>query len=575
MNEFVNDQKPGAWHRVVERLLASPRYGERWGRHWLDLVRYADTAGDAADYPVPEAYKYRNYVIDAFNNDKPYDQFVREQIAGDQLPAANDDQRWEQTIATGYIAISRRIGVSPHNLKHITIEDTLNNLGKTFLGLTIGCARCHDHKFDPIPTADYYALYGISNSSVYPHAGAEHSPYRHSFVYRMGKDKADEMLKPFRDKLAPLNKKERDQYNLYQSFQSEVVEKGLTRRAVWAELEKIRAQRTAMAETFPNPDIAYAIVDGPTADAQIQNQGDPKDTGPLVRRGFLQILGGQKLPEKAKGSGRLQLAQWMTDPSNPLTARVMANRIWHYHFGRGLVSTPSDFGVRGTTPTHPQLLDLLAKHFIESDWSVKAMHRLILHSRTYRLAATEHADNLAKDPENHYLWRANRRRLDAEQLRDSILTFSGQLDHSRGGRHPFPHRLSYFYRQHEPFQEKYTSNRRSVYLMQPRIKKNPFLDLFDGPDGGLHVGDRKSTITTLQALYFLNSEFVHQQAAGISKRLPEQDRVQQLYQLIFNRPANVTEMAFAIKYFARGKDEKRWAGYVRSMLGSNEFLFVD
>ena len=575
VNEFVNDQKPGAWHRVVERLLASPRYGERWGRHWLDLVRYADTAGDAADYPVPEAYKYRNYVIDAFNNDKSYDQFVREQIAGDQLPAANDEQRWEQTIATGYIAISRRIGVSPHNLKHITIEDTLNNLGKTFLGLTIGCARCHDHKFDPIPTADYYALYGIFNSSVYPHAGAEHSPYRHSFVYRMGQDKADEMLKPFRDKLAPLNKKERDQYNLYQSFQSEVVEKGLTRRAVWAELEKIRAQRTAMAETFPNPDIAYAIVDGPTTDAQIQNQGDPKDTGPLVRRGFLQILGGQKLPEKAKGSGRLQLAQWMTDPSNPLTARVMANRIWHYHFGRGLVSTPSDFGVRGTTPTHPQLLDLLAKHFIESDWSVKAMHRLILHSRTYRLAATEHADNLAKDPENHYLWRANRRRLDAEQLRDSILTFSGQLDHSRGGRHPFPHRLSYFYRQHEPFQEKYTSNRRSVYLMQPRIKKNPFLDLFDGPDGGLHVGDRKSTITTLQALYFLNSEFVHQQAAVISKRLPEQDRVQQLYQLIFNRPANVTEMAFAIRYFAGGKDEKRWAGYVRSMLGSNEFLFVD
>jgi len=575
VDKFVNDQNPGAWHRVVDRLLASPRYGERWGRHWLDLVRYADTAGDAADYPVPEAYKYRNYVIDAFNNDKPYDQFVREQIAGDQLPAANDEQRWEQTIATGYIAISRRIGVSPHNLKHITIEDTLNNLGKTFLGLTIGCARCHDHKFDPIPTADYYALYGIFNSSVYPHAGAEHSPYRHSFVYRMGQDKADEMLKPFRDKLAPLNKKERDQYNLYQSFQSEVVEKGLTRRAVWTELEKIRAQRTAMAETFPNPDIAYAIVDGPTADAQIQNQGDPKDTGPLVRRGFLQILGGQKLPDKAKGSGRLQLAQWMTDPSNPLTARVMANRIWHYHFGRGLVSTPSDFGVRGTTPTHPQLLDLLAKHFIESGWSVKAMHRLILHSRTYRLAATEHADNLAKDPENHYLWRANRRRLDAEQLRDSILTFSGQLDLSRGGRHPFPHRLSYFYRQHEPFQEKYTSKLRSVYLMQPRIKKNPFLDLFDGPDGGLHVGDRKSTITTLQALYFLNSEFVHQQAAGILKRLPEQDRVQQLYQLIFNRPANVTEMAFAIKYFARGKDEKRRAGYVRSMLGSNEFLFVD
>ena len=183
---FLKDQKADAWYRVVERLLASPRYGERWGRHWLDLVRYADTAGDAGDYPIPEAYKYRNYVIDAFNKDKPYNQFVREQIAGDQLPAENEEQRWEQTIATGYIAISRRIGVSPHKLRHITIEDTLNNLGKTFLGLTIGCARCHDHKFDPIPTADYYALYGIFDSSVYPHAGAEHSPHRHSFCLPNG-----------------------------------------------------------------------------------------------------------------------------------------------------------------------------------------------------------------------------------------------------------------------------------------------------------------------------------------------------------------------------------------------------
>jgi hypothetical protein len=572
---FVNDNKPGAWHRVVERLLASPRYGERWGRHWLDLVRYADTAGDAADYPVPEAYKYRNYVIDAFNNDKPYDQFVREQIAGDQLPAANDDQRWEQTIGTGYIAISRRIGVSPHNLKNITIEDTLNNLGKTFLGLTIGCARCHDHKFDPIPTADYYALYGIFDSSVYPHAGAEHSPYRHSFVYRMGQAKSDALLKSFRDQLAPWNKKERDQYGLYQSFQSKVVKGNLTRRMVWAELEKIRTQRTAVAEIFPNPEIAYAIIDGPAADAQIHNLGDRKDLGTPVRRGFLQILGGQKLPEKTKGSGRLQLAQWLTDPANPLTARVMANRIWHYHFGRGLVSTPSDFGVRGTAPTHPQLLDLLAKHFIESGWSVKSMHRLILHSHTYRLAATEHAGNLVKDPENQFLWRANRRRLDAEQLRDSLLTFSGRLDLTRGGRHPFPHRLSYFYRQHEPFQEQYISNRRSVYLMQPRIKKNAFLDLFNAPDGGLHVGDRESTITTLQALYFLNSEFVHTQSAAISDRLPKADRVANLYRLIFNRPAKAEEQAFAKKYFSQDSSPERWAGYVRSMLGSNEFLFVD
>lgn len=441
---FLADQKSGAWERLIERLLASAHYGERWGRHWLDLVRYADTAGDAGDYPVPEAYKYRNYVIDAFNKDKPYDQFVREQIAGDQLPAANDEERWEQTIGTGFIAISRRIGVSPHKLKHITIEDTLNNMGKTFLGLTIGCARCHDHKFDPIPTADYYALYGMFDSSVYPHPGAEHSPHRHSFVYKMGKEKSDETLKPFRHKLAPLDKKERTQFDLYQSFQRKVITANITRQSVWAELEQIRHQRGEVAKTFPELDIAYAIIDGEVGDAQIHKQGNPKEKGAKVRRGFLQILGGQKLPEDAKGSGRLQLAHWLTEPSNPLTARVMVNRIWHYHFGRGLVSSTSDFGVRGTTPTHPELLDYLAAHFIEQGWSVKEMHRLIMSSATYRLSTTEDQASLAKDPDNHFLWRFNRLRLDAEELRDSLLTFSAQLDLTPGGRHPFPHHLTYF-----------------------------------------------------------------------------------------------------------------------------------
>jgi len=572
---FLKDQKADAWHRVVERLLASPRYGERWGRHWLDLVRYADTAGDAGDYPIPEAYKYRNYVIDAFNKDKPYNQFVREQIAGDQLPAENEEQRWEQTIATGYIAISRRIGVSPHKLRHITIEDTLNNLGKTFLGLTIGCARCHDHKFDPIPTADYYALYGIFDSSVYPHAGAEHSPHRHSFVYRMGKAKADEVLKPFRSKLEPWNKKERDQFNLYQSFQREVVTGSITRQSVWAGLEGIRARRAEVAKTFPNSDIAYAIVDGSASDVSIHKQGNPRDLGPKVRRGFLKILGGQQLPENTKGSGRLELANWLTSSAEPLLARVIVNRIWHYHFGRGLVSTPSDFGVRGTAPTHPALLDMLAQYFIKSGWSMKTMHRLILDSETYRMAATEHAGNLAKDPDNHFLWRANRRRLDAEELRDSLLTFSAQLDITPGGRHPFPHRLTYFYRQHEPFQEKYVSNKRSIYQMQQRIQKNPYLDMFDGPDGGLHLGDRKASVTTLQALYFMNSKFIHEQAEAITERLPEEHKVEYLYELVFNRRAEEKELEFAESYFAKDNSRQRWAGYVRSMLSSNEFLFVD
>ena len=592
---FVADNSPGAWTRLIDRLLESPHYGERWGRHWLDLVRYADTAGDASDFPVPEAYKYRNYVIDSFNRDKPYDQFVREQIAGGLLPTSDEATGWEQKIATGYIAISRRIGVSPQNLKHITIEDTLNNLGKTFLGLTIGCARCHDHKFDAIPTADYYALYGIFDSSVYPHAGAEHQPYRRDFTYRVGKKQSDEILKPFRERLAVWDKKERDKLYEYRSFQSQVIEGPKTRLSVWAELEDVREQRAEVAKTFPPLEIAFAIHEGDAADVHIQKQGDPgkRTQGKLVRRGFLQVLGGQKLPETAKGSGRHELADWLTQTDHPLTARVMVNRIWHYHFGRGLVPTPSDFGVRGTAPSHPELLDHLADSFVKNGWSIKQMHRAIMTSRTYRLANDEHAANLAADPENHFLWRANRRRLDAEQLRDSMLVFSGELDRAPGARHPFPHHLTYFYRQHEPFQEKYTSNKRSVYLMQQRIQKNSYLDLFDGPDGSLHFGERRSTVTTLQALYFMNSEFVHSQAEATARRLakaePEETkRLAKLYGLIFNRPPRPDEFAFAGKYLqtrlakadtgAEGLGQAEnlaWSSLVRTMLSSNEFLHVE
>jgi hypothetical protein len=568
INSFGADNSQQAWADLVERLLASRHYGERWGRHWLDLVRYADTSGDAADFPVPEAYRYRNYVIDAFNNDKPYDQFVREQIAGDLLPAGNDDRRWEQTIATGYLAISRRIGVSPHAMRHITLEDTIDNLGKTFLGLSVGCARCHDHKFDPIPTADYYGLYGILNSTIFPHAGAEHKPYRENFVYRLGPEKAAETLKPFRDRLTSWDKMERDKFYEYKSFQTEEIKAAKTRESTWAELEKIRSDRARLVEQFPVLEIAFAASEGKPEDAHVMKQGDHRkgSRGELVRRGFLQILGGQKLPKNVHGSGRVELAGWLTDPQNPLTARVIVNRIWHHHFGRGLVASNSDFGARGESPSHPQLLDFLATYLIEHNWSIKQMHRLILSSRTYRLANTEISANQARDPDNTHLWRANRRRLDAEQLRDSILAFSGQLDRDPGGRHPFPHRLTYFYRQHEPFQEKYASNKRSVYQLQQRIQKNPYLDLFDGPDGNLHFGQRRESVTTLQALYFMNSEFVHEQVTAIADRIKDVDR---LYLTIFNRSPTAVERQFL------AMNSSNRSGLIRAMLASNEFMYVD
>ena len=578
-----------AWRGLIERLLDSRHYGERWGRHWLDVVRYADTAGDAGDFPIPEAYKYRNYVIDSFHRDKPYDQFVREQIAGDLLPFDDDDQRWEQTIATSYIAISRRVGVSPQNLKHIVIEDTLNNLGKTILGLTIGCARCHDHKFDPIPTADYYSLYGIFDSSVYPHPGAEHKPWRRDFVYRIGNDKAAELLKDKRRILEEWNRKERATFELYRDFQrkppSEL--KG-TRETAWQAVLAVREARRVDAESVPDLEIAYAVQEGQPRDANIHEAGDPRSRGPVVRRGFLQILGGQKLGDEKRGSGRRQLADWLSDPKNPLTARVMVNRIWHHHFGKGLVRTTSDFGIRGERPTHPQLLDFLATEFISQGWSVKQMHRLIMTSQAYRLASSDIEANSKVDPENRFLWRAHRRRLDAEQLRDSLLTFSGELDLSPGGRHPFGHHLTYFYRQHEPFQEVYPTKRRSVYVMQQRIQKNPHLDLFDGPDGNVSLSERKATTTTLQALFLMNSEFVHEQAARMAKRLLAETagteaRVRWAYQRVFGRAPSSAEIERAERFLHRvqqagdgsSNEVAPWASYLRGMVSSNEFLFIE
>ena len=246
--DFLADESPAAYADLMERLLRSPRYGERWGRHWLDLVRYADTAGDSGDFPVPEAYKYRNYVIDAFQRDKPYRDFVREQIAGDLLPAESEADRWGKTIATGYLAISRRIGVSPHRLRHITLEDAIDNLGKTFLGLSVQCARCHDHKFDPIPTADYYALYGILDSTVFPFPGAEHLPYRSNFVYRVGADEAREALAEYEQGLTYWNDREREKFREYQSFQNMLITTpGRNRTVVWAELQELRAERAVFA----------------------------------------------------------------------------------------------------------------------------------------------------------------------------------------------------------------------------------------------------------------------------------------------------------------------------------------
>ena len=463
------------------------------------------------------------------------------------------------------------------------MEDAIDNLGKTFLGLSVQCARCHDHKFDPIPTADYYALYGILDSSVFPHPGAEHLPQRSNFVYRVGEQNARQIMADYEDGITFWNDLEREKFREYQSFQNKLITTpGRSREVVWEELQHLRAERAHFARTEPNLETAYAVREGEPKDSPIHQAGDPRSPGPIVRRGFLQILGGATVPPGFEGSGRLLLADWIASADNPLTARVMANRVWHHHFGTGLVGTTSDFGVRGSPPTHPLLLDYLARYFIDSGWSVKSLHRLILHSRAYRLASSDSDENFSRDPQNALLWRANRRRLDAEQIRDSMLYFSGELDLTRGIRHPFRHRRTYYYRQHEPFSEFFPTNKRSVYIMQPRIQKHPYLDLFDGPDGNIPVSERKSTTTTLQALYLMNSEFVHEQSQAMAERWSadtqgREEFLDRASLTVFGRPREPGEAAQAETYFASaaGAEEQKRAGFLRAMLSSNAFLFVD
>lgn len=528
IEKFEADTSPDAFAKVVDHLLKSPQYGERWGRHWLDVVRYSDTAGDNSDFPIPQMVRYRNWVIDAFNRDLRYDQFAREQLAGDLLGGDLREEAEQRIIATGYIANARRFGSRLDDYpQHLTIEDTIDNLGRTFLATTVNCARCHNHKFDPITTEDYYGLYGIFHSTRYPWPGIE------------------------------LEQKQRDLVPL-----------------------------AAAGE------LAYAVSEKAKAeDVPVQLKGDPAKPGVMVRRHFLTVLGGATLSDEDQSSGRLQLAHWIVDPKNPLTARVMVNRIWLHHFGRGLVPTPNDFGRQGKAPSNPELLDYLATEFMRSGWSIKAMHRCIMLSRTYRLSSARDAESLEHDPTNEWLSAFPRRRLDAEALRDTLLLLSGNLDASRGGAHPFPPQTEWKFTQHNPFKAVYESNRRSVYLMTQRIQRHPYLAIFDGPDPSASTPQRITSTTPLQALFLLNDPFVHTQAIGIAKRLfaakkTDAERVELAYLLMIGRTSTPEEAEQSLQFLSKVRpnfgdlpedqlDDLSWQALVRAMLRLNEFVYID
>lgn len=1053
IQDFAMDHSDDAFAKVVDRLLASQEYGRRWGRHWLDVVRYADTAGETADYPVPLAWRYRNYVIDSFNADKPYDQFIQEQIAGDVFAdLAPRDRYAEQVTATGYLAISRRFGFDSENYHHLTIQDTIDNLGQTVLGLSLGCARCHDHKFDPVSMQDYYGLYGIFDSSRYSFPGSEQKQKTRSMVPLLPPDEATPKWRAFDQRVATLatsleNRKQPTPAAILRSLQdmdgdfemqapaaggsngvlvspwlyagkiavtnaaqspfknlyargkvgasipadggkyriaqsvyphrtpttcpsvyvnldfrveanskatgvhrfwigsldrgpallvhvgaetvslqrgekSETIGKiesnqwhnlqlqwdwvegvvdstltsgGASHKVAFADMtatngaiaidgvvlecdselaapaieydnlgvqdnalspatvdvtrddqnqDKIdlvdlerqfsdlvgmggdfelqtegqppekpwnpgpnsvvriasraqseftnvfplgglgvhmpnRAEYDGFGLTLPMPwtlktseqlfatfdmriadvtngsdgswrfyighgpgnsaavelffngkqffhrsgdsrdpvqplafgawnqiqltldlrskryqgvlragpssipfegdfasgwdgtvdysfidsyghlggvrpaidvdnyeirssrfdndsqpsllssasgvsekiervndlknkmtairskisgemeelnrllvegpfEMAYGVTEGTPHSVPIQLRGEPTLAGDMVPRGFLQVLGQETLPPEAAGSGRMQLARWLTRSDNPLTARVMVNRIWQYHFGTGLVKTPNDFGLRGLAPTHPELLDYLATEFVRARWSVKSMHRMIMLSETYQQSSTSPTSE--SDVRNLYTHFA-RRRLSAEEIRDAILMVSGELDRETGKDHPFPSPISWGFSQHGPFNAVYDHNKRSVFLMTQRLKRHPYLALFDGPDPNASTADRMGTTVPTQALYFLNDSFVYAKSEAWARRILGRQEspvpnIEMAYTMAFGRSPTALEQRHASKFLDAYKAElssiakdnlgvASLAAFLRTLLASNEFLYLD
>ena len=563
----LDDQK--SFTDRIDELLASPRYGERWGRHWLDLARYADTAGENSDFPIPEAYLYRDYVIDSFNADKPYDQFLREQIAGDIIGRAGQPEDYaERVIATGFLAQSKRFGTGDLEDMHLIIEDTLDTMGKVVLGIGLSCARCHDHKYDPTSMKDYYGLYAFFQNTDYPFPGGESARVPKYFVPTVHpsitepKDEAYlAQHQPEIDRLKELIKSKKDT------------------KSNQTKLDQILNQLPS--RLVP---AAYGVKEGKTKETYVHKLGNPRSRGDKIKPGVPSFLDHHGFALPQKGSGRLQLAEWLTDPENPLTARVMVNRIWQHHFGQPLVPTPSNFGLQGEAPSHPDLLDWLAKRFIESGWSIKAMHRLIMTSKTWQLASRPEADNYTA---------FIRRRLDAEAIRDSMLQLGGNLELQRPGPHPFPAKDKWKFSAHYQFKAVYPSNHRSVYLMVQRLHPHPFLAIFNGPDTSATTAQRDQSTVPLQALFMSNSDFVQTQSRGLAEALldAEKDttkRVRLAFRRVLSRDPGAAEIQRAHNYLGayanllaeegltgRERAIGAWASFAKTLLTSNEFIFVD
>jgi hypothetical protein len=594
---FIGDDSPDAFNKVVEHLLASPHYGERWGRHWLDLARYAESEGFKADETRPNAWRYRDYVIKAFNDDKPYNLFVKEQIAGDELWPDNLDAR----VATAFNRNFPDESNAPNlrQRRQEILHDITDTVGSTFLGLTYGCAKCHDHKFDPILQKDYYRLQAFfantaEDDNVILLSGEELRQYEIRLAgwedaTRDIRARMEELFQPDKEKswahqvlrrtpeTREMLARSVDQQNAYERqiyrkhrwemgfiYKESRMAKGLKgeNKEEYAEL---RAELDEFEYLHPGePPKATGVRDisreaPPTHILGIGNYDAP---GEEVAPGVLSILDAKpatipELPELESTGRRTALANWLADPKNPLTPRVMVNRIWHYHFGRGIVATPSDFGLMGESPTHPELLDWLSDEFIKSGWSIKHMHRLIMNSATYQQSSTYRADADKADSLNRLFWRFPPQRLEAEVIRDASLAVAGMLDPTLGGPSvypPLPDGMPKPRGGWETAENLEDSARRSVYIFVRRNARYPMLQAFDMPDTHESCSRRTVTTTAPQALSMLNNNQAIRWAQGFAGHVFERNGsdltagVDDAYRLAFSRAPDGWEKDKALTF---------------------------
>jgi len=728
IQEFLSDTAPGAFERLVDRLLASPRYGEQWGRHWLDVARYADSTGKDEDVSFDASWRYRDYVIDAFNHDLSYDQFVREQLSGDLMPADQPGRlNTRGIIATGFLALGPRAMAQIDKVREVydTVDEQIDTTSRAFMALSVACARCHDHKFDPISTKDYYSLASIfASTKNYESHGSMLSemylsPLASQEVYNQYKEHQDQIktkqleidaivdpavarflakelrprlpdymiaarrvylegatvtevarkgglqektLKKWVDYLKPndefrpyldrwyradsSNLRERAEecgrvydvpfhpyYEKLMQWEQDVNKaieqgKGLPKKPGFGEIDlkaveerfffevafgkgpfaleasekdallsaeererliALRKELETLQKSAPaKPPMANAVTDGEIVEQHVFLRGNHNNPGEIVPKQFPVILAGDHQASIQQGSGRKELGEWLASPNHRLTARVMANRIWQWHFGEGLVRTPDNFGLTGEAPTHPELLDWLARQFVQNGWSIKAMHRLIMLSSVYQLSRNATNEALAADPENRLYSRFAVRRLTVEEMRDSILALDGALNLTMGGKVGVLSREEKYDK--EALVDPDKERRRSVYISYSRNKLPHTFNLFDFADSTASVGKRNETNIAPQALFMMNSEFINERARSFAKyllaevSLNDTARIERAYRVALARDPSPEELSDDLTYiqtytqrFGAGPSSSldAWRSWCHVLISSNEFNYVN